>query len=75
VSAVTVPTVNSIAMDNRGLFHSIAAFFVAFAFHLRTGMRSASDIIERRFAEFARVPYQNPLGRQQWEDLWKLNPK
>jgi hypothetical protein len=38
-------------------------------------MRSASDIIERRFAEFARVPYQNPLSRQQWEDLWKLNPK
>jgi hypothetical protein len=30
-----------------------------------------SDFIERRFAEFAGVPYQNSLSRQQWEELWE----
>jgi hypothetical protein len=73
VSALTVQ-VNSIAMDNRRLFQSMAAFFVAFAFHLRIGMLTASDLIHRRFAAFARVPYQNPLSRQQWEDLWDAEP-
>jgi hypothetical protein len=74
VSTITVPAVNSIAVDNRRLFQSMAAFFVAFAFHLSTGMRAASETIECRFAEFARVPYQNPLSRQQWEDLWEAEP-
>jgi hypothetical protein len=32
-------------------------------------IRTVSDLIQRRFAEFAGVPYQNPVDRQQWEDL------
>jgi hypothetical protein len=35
----------------------------------------ATDLVARGFAEFARVPYQNPLSRQQWEELWEAEPK
>jgi hypothetical protein len=42
--------------------------------HVRIGTRTVSDLIERRFAEFAGVPYQNPLSRQQWEELWEAEP-
>jgi hypothetical protein len=52
-----------------------AAIFVALRYHVRVGIRTASDLLERRFAEFAGVPYQNPLGRQQWEDLWETEAK
>ena len=38
-------------------------------------MRTASDLTERGFAEFARVPYESPLSRQQWEDLWEAEKK
>jgi hypothetical protein len=38
---------------------------------VRTGIRTVTDLMERRFAEFAGVPYQNPLSRQQWEELWE----
>jgi len=75
VSAITVPAVKSIHMDNLRLFQSMAAFFVSFAFHVRRGMRTASDLTERGFAEFARVPYESPLSRQQWEDLWEAEKK
>jgi hypothetical protein len=75
VSAITVPAVNSIAVDNRRLFQSMAAFFVAFAFHPRIGIRTAADLVERRFAEFARVPSQSPLSRQQWEEIWEVEKK
>jgi hypothetical protein len=72
VSAIIVPTVNSIAMDNRGPDQSMAALFVAVGYHVWRGIRTASDVIERRFAEFAGVPYQDPLCRRQWEDLWEM---
>jgi hypothetical protein len=39
--------------------------------HVRLAIRAVSDHMERRFAEFAGVPSQNPLSRQQWEDLWE----
>jgi len=38
-------------------------------------MRTASDLMERGFAEFARVPYESPFSRQQWEDLWEAEKK
>jgi hypothetical protein len=34
-------------------------------------IRTVSDLIERHFAVFADVPYQNPDSRQQWEELWE----
>jgi hypothetical protein len=37
----------------------------------RIGIRIASDLLERRFAKFAGVPYQGPLSRQHWEELWE----
>jgi hypothetical protein len=71
LSTITVPTVNSIAMDHRRPVQSMAAFFVAFGYHARIGIRTVTDHLELRFAEFAGVPYQNPLSRQQWEELWE----
>jgi hypothetical protein len=71
VSTIFVPTVNSIAMDNRRPVQSMAAFFVALVYHVRIGILTVSDLLERRFAEFAGVPCQSPLSRQQWEDLWE----
>ena len=38
---------------------------------MRIGIRTVSDVLELRFAEFAGVPYQRPLSRQQWEELWE----
>lgn len=69
-----VPTVNLIAMDNRRRAQSVAALFTALGYHVRIGIRSVSDLMERRFAEFAGVPYQNPISRQQWEELWETEP-
>jgi hypothetical protein len=71
VSTLIVPTVNSIAMDNRRPVEFMAAFFAALGYQLRIGIRTVSDLMERRFAEFGDLPYQNPLSRQQWEDLWE----
>jgi hypothetical protein len=50
---------------------SIAAFFLALGYHVRIGIRTVSDLLEQRLAEFAGVPYQDPLSRQQWEELWE----
>jgi hypothetical protein len=38
---------------------------------LRAGVRTLSDLLARRFADFAGVPYQNPLSRREWEELWE----
>ena len=65
-----VPTVNSRTMDDRRPFQSMAAFFVALGGHVQMGIHIVNDLMERSFAGFAGVPYQNPLSRQQWEDLW-----
>jgi hypothetical protein len=50
----------------------MAAFFAAFAHHVRIGIRTVNDLAERCFAEFAGVPYQNSLSRQQWDELWEM---
>jgi hypothetical protein len=71
VSTISVPTVNSITVDHRRLVQFMAAFFVALGYHLRIGIHTVSDLMERRFAEFAGVPCENPLSRRQWEDLWE----
>jgi hypothetical protein len=71
VSAIINPAVNSIAMDNRRPTQSMTALFVPVGYYLRKGIRTVNDLIERRFAEFAGVPYQDPLSRQQWEELWE----
>jgi hypothetical protein len=72
VSIIIFPAVNSIAVDNRRPVRSMTAIFVALGCRVRMGIRSVSDVAERRFAEFADVPYQNPIVRQQWEELWEM---
>jgi hypothetical protein len=64
------PTVNLIAMDTHRPIHFMATLFVALGYHLRIGIFAVSDLMERRFAEFAAVPYESPLSRQRWEELW-----
>ena len=53
----------------------VDAFFIALAFHVRMGVRRAGGFMERGFAVFAGVPYQSPLSRQQWEELWEAEGK
>ena len=59
-------------MDNRRPNQSMAALFAPVGYRVRRRVRTVSDLIERRFAEFAGVPYQDPLSRQQWEELWEM---
>lgn len=39
------------------------------------GIRHVSDLLERPFAQFAGVPYQTLVCRQQWEELWETEAK
>jgi broad specificity phosphatase PhoE len=64
--------VNSISTDNRWAVQFMAALLVALGCQVRKAIHTVGDFIERRFAEFAGLPYQNPIGRQQWEDLWEM---
>jgi len=59
-------------MDNRRPVQFMVAFLTAVRLHLRLGIETTGDLIERRFADFAGVPYLNPPSRQQWEDLWEM---
>jgi hypothetical protein len=43
--------------------------------HLRASVRTVTDLLARRFADFAGVPYQNPLGRRESEELWETEAK
>jgi hypothetical protein len=58
-------------MDDRRPVQSMVAIIVALGYRVRMEICTASDVIERRFAEFADVPYQNLISRQQWEELWE----
>jgi hypothetical protein len=71
VSTIIVPTANSIALDHHRPVQSMAALFVALGYHVRIGILTVSDLLERRFAEFAGVPCQSPPSRQLWEELWE----
>jgi hypothetical protein len=62
-----------IAVVIRSYSTSMAAFFVALGYQFWIDIRTVGDLMERCFSEFAGVPYQGPLSRQQWEDL--LEPK
>jgi hypothetical protein len=69
------PTANLIAIDDRRPIQSMAAIFAALGYHARAAIRTLNDLMERRFAEFAGVPYQGPLSRQQWQELWETEGK
>jgi hypothetical protein len=38
-------------------------------------MLAMSHWIQQRFSAFADVPYENPLTRQEWEDIWESDPQ
>lgn len=46
---------------------------VAIGYQLRMLICFASRKIERHFAAFANVPCPDPLSRQHWEQLWKMD--
>ena len=63
---------NSIAVEKRQAVPFLAAFVVALRSRVPKGVHAMGDLLERRFAEFAGVPYQSPVSRQQWEELWEM---
>jgi hypothetical protein len=67
----SIPGVNTIAAHNRRPVPLLAAFFVALGCQVRKAIDTVNYFLERRFSEFAGVPYQNPVVRQEWEDLWE----
>jgi hypothetical protein len=43
--------------------------FATAASRLRVSIFAAAEAVERLFAYFASVPYENPTSRRQWEEL------
>jgi hypothetical protein len=63
---------NSIAVERRQAVPFLAAFVVALRCEVPKAIHAMGVHVEGRFAEFAGVPYQSPVSRQQWEELWKM---
>jgi hypothetical protein len=68
--AISSPAEDSLAVDSR-----TTRIFVAIVNQLGVLSRVATSKIEREFATFANVPYQDRLSRQQWEQQWRAEPK
>jgi len=73
--AIFSPAEDSLAVDSRRLLQFMTPIFVAIGYPLGVLIRVASSKIERQFATFADVPYHDRLSRQQWEQLWRAEPK
>ena len=73
--AIASPAEDSLAVDSRRLLQFMTPNFVAIGYPLGVLIRVASSKIERQFATFANVPYHDRLCRQQWEQLWRAEPK
>jgi hypothetical protein len=68
------PAQYPIAVDKGQQSQFVTHVFVALEYHARAAIRAMGDQIESRFATFAGVPYQDPLSRQQWEQIWESEP-
>jgi hypothetical protein len=66
---------NSIAVEKRQAVPFLAAIVVALRSQVPKAIHAVGDHVERRFAEFAGVPYHSPFSRQQWEELWEMEQK
>jgi hypothetical protein len=66
------PAMNSIAVEKRQAVPFLAALVVALRCQVPKTIQAMVDHVERRFAEFAGVPYLSPVSRQQWEALWEM---
>jgi hypothetical protein len=62
-------------MDDHRPIQFLALSFDVLGWHVRAGALTVGDLFERRFADFAGVPYQNPLRRREWEELWETEAK
>jgi len=71
VSTIIGRGVNWIAVENRRRVPFLAAFVVALQRQVPKAIRTVNDLLELSFAEFAGVPYEGPVSRQQWEELWE----
>jgi hypothetical protein len=72
VSAIIGPAMNSIALEKHQAVPFLPALVVALRCQVPKAIHAMSDHVERRFAEFAGVPYQSPVSRHQWETLWEM---
>jgi hypothetical protein len=69
---VVVSAVNLNAEQHRRPVQLMTALFVSLVCRTRIAIHNVSELTQRCFAEFARVPYQGPMGRQHWEELWEM---
>jgi hypothetical protein len=63
---------NSIVVEKRQAVPFLATFVVALRCQMPRAIHAMGNYVERRFAEFAGVPYQSPVSRQQWEEMWEM---
>ena len=73
--AIAGPAEDSLAVGSRRILQFITRIFVAIGYQLGVLIRVASSKIERQFATLANVPYHDRHCRQQWEQLWRADPK
>jgi hypothetical protein len=69
VNTFIVAPASSTAADKLRAAQVIAAIFFALKSRLRSRAYAVTDLAERLFADFARIPYHAPISRQQWEEL------
>jgi hypothetical protein len=60
-------------VDSRRRSQYVTTVVGALGCNMRVAMRTMSAEVERRFATFAGVPYQDPVSRQQWEQVWEAD--
>jgi hypothetical protein len=53
----------------------IGSFSGSVAKHASAAVLAMGHWIQQRFSAFADVPYENPLNRQEWEDIWESDPQ
>jgi hypothetical protein len=69
---IIVSGVTSLAEQLRRPVQFMTALFVSLVCRTRIAIHNVSELTQRCFAEYARVPYQGPMGRQHWEELWEM---
>jgi hypothetical protein len=72
--AIFSPAEGSITVESRRKWQFMPPTFVDIGYQLRVLICAVNCRVERHFATFADVPYHDPLGRQQLEQLWKTDP-
>jgi hypothetical protein len=68
------PAQYPIVVDPRRRPQFVTTVFGALGCSMRVAMHTMSAEMERRFATFAGLPCQDPVSRQQWEQVWEAEP-